>query len=88
MLSIAATSIPGLRREKRYSWVIVCHKEGNMRIQPMPLARMAAALRSGELDLIAYLEQVLKRLDEIDSQVQAFLPEPDRRTRVLREVEA
>jgi Asp-tRNA(Asn)/Glu-tRNA(Gln) amidotransferase A subunit family amidase len=59
-----------------------------MFVQSMPLARTADALRSGELKLIDFIEQVLKRLDDIDPQIQAFLPEEGRRERLLREAEA
>ena len=59
-----------------------------MLIQSMPLAKTVATLRSGQQDLIDFLDQVLNRLDEIDAQVQAFVPESGRRERVLREAEA
>ena len=60
----------------------------NPLIADAPLAETADALRSGEYDLLGYLDSVLDRLDAIDAQVQAFLPEPNRRERLRREAEA
>ena len=45
-------------------------------------------LRSGELDLIAFVEDICDRIDAIESQVQALVPEPDRRSRLIREATA
>ena len=59
-----------------------------MLTQPAPLAQTAAALRSGELDLKTYLNQLLNRLEDVDAQVQALLPEENRRARLLQEAEA
>lgn len=53
-----------------------------MLIHSAPLAETAEALRSGELDLHAYLDQVCDRIEQIDPQVLAFLPEPGRRRRL------
>ena len=47
-----------------------------------------AALRSGEVDLIAHVEAICERVDTEDPQIQALLPEPGRRERLLREAEA
>jgi Asp-tRNA(Asn)/Glu-tRNA(Gln) amidotransferase A subunit family amidase len=52
-----------------------------------PLATTAAALRTGELDLFDHIEQVCDRLDAIDGQIQAFLPEPARRSRLRHDAE-
>src|SRR5207302_8623669 len=46
---------------------------------PAPLAATAAALRSGERDLLAYIDEVCDRIDALEPRVQALLPEPDRR---------
>src|SRR5690606_4480690 len=73
--------------KKGYSWRVI-YGGCAMFVQAMPLARTAEALRSGELKLIDFIEQVLKRLDDIDPQIQAFLPEEGRRERLLREAEA
>jgi Asp-tRNA(Asn)/Glu-tRNA(Gln) amidotransferase A subunit family amidase len=60
------------------------HKKGarSMLLHPAPLAETAAALRSGARDLHAYLDTLCDRIDVIDPQVQAFLPEAERRTRL------
>jgi Asp-tRNA(Asn)/Glu-tRNA(Gln) amidotransferase A subunit family amidase len=49
-----------------------------------PLVTTAAALRTSDLDLFDHIEQVCDRLDAVDEQIQAILPEADRRAR-LRE---
>ena len=53
-----------------------------------PLIRTAAALGSGELHLTAYLEQVRARIEQIEPDVRAFVPEADRWQRLRREVAA
>ena len=53
-----------------------------------PLATMAAALRSGELNLLEHTRATLQRLESLEPQLQAFVPEPGRRERVLRAAEA
>ena len=47
-----------------------------------------AALRSGEVDLVAHVQEVCDRIDAEDSLIQALLPEPGRRERLRREAEA
>ncbi len=59
-----------------------------MLTQFAPLAQTAAALQSGELDLKTYLSRLLDRLEDVDAQVQALLPEENRRARLLQEAEA
>ena len=53
-----------------------------------PLAPLAADLRSGKISLNDFYEHVFEMLDTVDSQVQAFVPEPGRRERVMAEVAA
>ena len=53
-----------------------------------PLATMAAALRSGDLNLLEHTRATLERLESLEPQLQAFVPEPGRRERVLRAAEA
>lgn len=53
-----------------------------MLIQPAPLAEIADRLRRGDLDLHAYLDTLCNRIDAVDLQVQAFLPEAERRARL------
>lgn len=48
------------------------------------LPQLTSALRDGGLDVTPYLEAVLDRLDARDASLFAFLPEPQRRQRVLR----
>ncbi len=52
---------------------------------PAPLAQTAAALRDGSLDLVGYLNEVCDRVEANEPELQALLPEPDRRGRLLRE---
>src|SRR5258708_13588759 len=54
----------------------------NPLILPAPLAATAAALRSGQLDLQTYVDEVCNRIDATDPLVHAFLPEVDRRARL------
>ncbi len=52
------------------------------------LVPTVAALRTGDLQVTAYLEQVRTRVEQLDADVQAFVPEPDRWQRIRREVAA
>ncbi|MCO6451591.1 MAG: amidase [Caldilineales bacterium] len=52
-------------------------------LNPAPLAQIAAALRTGQIDLIPYLEHVLARIEAVEPQVQAFVPEPELHDRLL-----
>lgn len=47
-----------------------------------------AALRNGEVDLIAHVEAICDRVDAEDPQIQALLSEQGRRQRLLSEAEA
>ena len=53
-----------------------------------PLAPTAAALREGRLDLPAYLERLCDRVETVEPHVQALVPEPERRRRLLAEAQA
>jgi len=57
-------------------------------ILPAPLAATAAALRSGQLDLLTYIDGVCNRIDATDPQVRALLPEVDRRARLKADAAA
>lgn len=46
-----------------------------------------AALRSGEVDLIAHVQAICDRIDAEDPLIQALLPEPARRQRLTDEAE-
>ena len=47
-----------------------------------------AALRNGDVDLIAHVQTICDRIDAEDSLIQALLPEPARRQRLTGEAEA
>jgi Asp-tRNA(Asn)/Glu-tRNA(Gln) amidotransferase A subunit family amidase len=55
---------------------------------PVGLADVAEALRAGRHDLAAYLNALCDRIDATDPELQALLPEPDRRARLLAEAAA
>ena len=57
-------------------------------ISPAPLAATANALRSGQLDLLTYMDEMCNRIDAAEPLIHALLPEPDRRQRLLSEAEA
>src|SRR5438067_5832789 len=56
-------------------------------IHSAPLIETAAALRSGQLDLFTYLNDLCDRIDTYEPQIQALLPEPDRRARLLSDAQ-
>jgi Asp-tRNA(Asn)/Glu-tRNA(Gln) amidotransferase A subunit family amidase len=55
---------------------------------PAPLAATAKALRTNELDLLAYINDICARIDAAEPHIQALLPEPRRRERLLAQAEA
>ena len=57
-------------------------------IASTPLAETAAALRSGALDLFEYLDALFARQEQVEPLVQAFVPETDRRHRVMADAQA
>jgi Asp-tRNA(Asn)/Glu-tRNA(Gln) amidotransferase A subunit family amidase len=50
------------------------------------LCEIAEALRSGGQDLMAHVEGVCDQLDAREPEVQALIPDPDRRARLLADV--
>jgi Asp-tRNA(Asn)/Glu-tRNA(Gln) amidotransferase A subunit family amidase len=56
-----------------------------MYTNPAPLSATVKALREGRMDLVAYVDEMCNRLDEIDRHIEAMLPEPDRRVRLQKE---
>jgi Asp-tRNA(Asn)/Glu-tRNA(Gln) amidotransferase A subunit family amidase len=52
------------------------------------LATIAAALRTGEVALAAHIDEICARIEAVEPQIAALLPEPDRRGRLLREAAA
>ncbi|MFB6080120.1 MAG: amidase [Haloferacaceae archaeon] len=59
----------------------------SIRTHPAPVAEVAAELRTGERDPVAYVDDLCDRIAAIDDDLGAFVPEPDRRGR-LREAAA
>jgi len=53
-----------------------------------PLAATAAALRAGELDPVAYVDELCDRAEAIDGAILSLLPEPGRRERLRAEAAA
>ncbi|MDY0095708.1 MAG: amidase [Candidatus Vecturithrix sp.] len=51
------------------------------------LAETAQALRTGMLDIIDYINKLCDRIDVYEAQIQAFVPEENRRERLLRQAE-
>src|SRR5690606_33414681 len=57
-------------------------------VAPVSLAALVDNLRDGSLELEATITQVCDRIDAFEPTLQALLPEPDRRERLLREAAA
>ncbi len=51
------------------------------------LATTAAALRSDRLNIHAYIDELCNRIDAVEPDIQALLPEPGRRERLHNEAE-
>ena len=54
-------------------------------LSPLPLTTTAQALRTNQLDLASFIESICQRIDALEPQINALLPEPGRRTRLLAE---
>ena len=52
------------------------------------LPEIAAGLKSGAIDLIGYITEVIRRIESTDNQLRALLPEPNRRERLLADAQA
>lgn len=59
-----------------------------MYLTAAPLAATVEHLREGQYSLSLYLEEMGKRIAEVNPQIEALLPEPDRLARLRREAEA
>jgi len=59
-----------------------------MFINSAPLALTVEKLRSGQMDLVAYVDEMCDRVAKLDSRIEAMLPEPDRRLRLRSEATA
>jgi Asp-tRNA(Asn)/Glu-tRNA(Gln) amidotransferase A subunit family amidase len=57
-------------------------------ILPAPLVETVTSLRTGELDLLAYINELSDRIEDAEPRIQALLPEVDRRARLLAEAQA
>jgi len=62
-------------------------KKGAESMFPASLGETAAALHTGELDLLVYINQLCDLIDASEPQIQALLPETDRRARLLYEAQ-
>jgi hypothetical protein len=49
-----------------------------MFINSAPLALTVEKLRAGQMDLVAYVDEICDRVAKLDSRIEAMLPEPDR----------
>ena len=59
-----------------------------MLIHDAPLIKTATALRNGDLDLLAYVNDVCNRIEAEEPQIQALLPETGLRERLLVDARA
>lgn len=57
-------------------------------IPPASLIETATALRTGKIDLLAYINELCDRIDTAESQIRALIPEADRRARLLADAQA
>ncbi|MEZ4706006.1 MAG: amidase [Caldilineaceae bacterium] len=57
-------------------------------LNPAALAADVAQLRSGQLELHAYIDQMCDRLEHVDAVIQSFLPAADRRQRLHDDADA
>ena len=59
-----------------------------MFIHSAPLALTVQRLRVGQMELIAFVDEICDRLEKLDSHIEAMLPEPDRRRRLRSEAKS
>ena len=57
-------------------------------VEPRSLAATAAALRSGALEQLSYIERTLQRINAVEPQITALMPEQDRHARLIHEAAA
>ncbi|HLZ81678.1 MAG TPA: amidase [Ktedonobacteraceae bacterium] len=60
----------------------------NLLLLSLPLTRTAQALRTEQIDLLAFIERICDHIDALEPQIHALLPEPGRRERLLAEARA
>lgn len=58
-----------------------------MSVETLELGAIAAELRRGERDLKSFVDEICDRIAAVDPDVEAMLPEPDRRSRLRRNAE-
>lgn len=58
-----------------------------MYLHPAPLAPLARNLRTGTVDLKNYINELCDRIEKVDQTIEAFLPEKNRRGRLLGEAD-
>jgi Asp-tRNA(Asn)/Glu-tRNA(Gln) amidotransferase A subunit family amidase len=63
-------------------------KEATMYTRPFPLAATVRALRTGQVDLPAYINDACDYIEETEPQIEALAPEVNRRERLLQEAAA
>lgn len=54
---------------------------------PLPFAESLEALRSGQINLLTYINDICERIEETEAHIEALVPEVDRRNRLLKEAE-
>ena len=59
-----------------------------MFIHSAHLALSVEKLRAGHMDLLGYVDEMCERLEKLDTRIEAMVPEPDRRGRVMSEAKA
>lgn len=52
---------------------------------PLPLASTMHRLRSSQDNLLPFIREICNRIDTLEPHIQALLPEPGRRERLLAE---
>lgn len=60
----------------------------NALINPLPLFETATALQNGDLELVSFLDALFARQEWLEPKIQAFIPEENRRERVMAAAQA
>src|SRR6185312_1111415 len=68
----------------------ICTNRGElpMLISSNTLSETSTALRNGQLDLPAYIDEICNHIDAVEPLIHALLPEPDRRSRLIADASA
>src|SRR5271157_3334603 len=53
----------------------------------LPLSETASKLRSGDIDLISFINSLCDHIDKIEPEILSLLPEENRRSRLLKDTE-